>query len=294
MSEEKNPAVTFFQKNKTVCPVCETNFFREELLTGRGRLIAGNLTSELRRLYEPSQKFGSVAPLKYSVVVCPNCYYSAWKDDFLNPPKEKIRNIEMAMSSRIEMANTLFSGLDFRAPRRLEEGIASYVFALSCYDYFPKETSPLVKQGITALRGAWLAVDSHQENPGENYLHLAKMLYHKASFFYNYALEMEQKGKQSVGGCPNLGPDLDKNYGYDGLIYLAAYLEFHHGPDSDNEVRKKRLSTAKKGVARIFGMGRASKSKPQAILDNARELYQVLADELGIIDADPEKDAQEE
>jgi hypothetical protein len=36
-------------------------------------------------------------------------------------------------------------------------------------------------------------------------------------------------------------------------------------------------------------MGKASKNKPQAILDNAREVYQQIATELGLEEKDPEK-----
>ena len=293
MSEDKHPAISFFQKNKITCPVCDTSFVREELLTGRGRLIAGNLTLELRRLYEESHKFGKVYPLIYSVTVCPNCYYASWKDDFLKIPKEKVFEADKQMGKRLELVSFV-PGLDFRGERRLHEGLASYILALDCYDFFAKEHSPVVKQGISALRAAWIAVDLNEEFPEENYLHLAKIFYQKASFFYNYALELEQSGKQSVGGCPNLGPDIDKNYAYDGLIYLAAYLEYHYGPKDNAEMRKQRLTQSKKGVARIFGMGRASKSKPQAILDNAREVYQAINQSLGILDADPEQDALED
>lgn len=292
MTTTKTPAVSFFQKTKTSCPVCDTGFFREELLTGRGRLIAGNLTKELRRLYEESKKFGEVHPLVYPVTVCPNCYYASWKEDFEKlPPKSRMR-AEQEIEQRIKLVGPLIAGVDFRAPRRLEEGLVSYILALHCYDYFQKDQSPIIKQAISSLRAAWLAVDLHKAYEEENYLYLAKMLYRKGAFFYSFGLESEQNGKQSIGGCPNLGPDLDKNYGYDGVIYLTSYLEYHFGPVSDPEERRKNLEKSKRAVARIFGMGKASKNKPQAILDNARELYDEINQVLGIKDANPESDAQ--
>lgn len=294
MSDKKTPAISYFQKTKTTCPVCESGFFREELLTGRGRLIAGNLTQELRRLYEESQKFGVVHPLIYSVSVCPNCYYAAWKEDFEKLPEKVRHRAEQEMETRIRLVGSVISGIDFQAHRRLEEGVASYILAIHCYDYFTKESSPIIKQGVSALRAAWLAVDLHRLEAGENYLFLAKMLYRKAAFFYNYGLESEQNGRQSIGGCPNLGPDLDKNYGYDGVIYLAAYLEFHFGATGDEAGRRTRLERSKRAVARIFGMGKASKNKPQAILDNARDLYDQINGALGVLDANPEADAQAE
>ncbi len=44
--------LTFFEKKQSACPVCNAKFFREDLLSGGGRLIAGNLTRELRRQYD--------------------------------------------------------------------------------------------------------------------------------------------------------------------------------------------------------------------------------------------------
>jgi hypothetical protein len=78
---------------------------------------------------------------------------------------------------------------------------------------------------------------------------------------------------------PHLGPDIDKNFGYDGVLYLAAYLEYSWGPKKDVEQRKKSLENAKRTVARIFGMGKASKDKPTAILDNARSLHETIGKE---------------
>ena len=63
--------ISFFAKNKTICPVCGAEFFRENLLSGGGRMNAGNLTPEMHRLYEPTHKYGKVYPLIYSVTVCP-------------------------------------------------------------------------------------------------------------------------------------------------------------------------------------------------------------------------------
>ena len=76
--------LTFFEKKQSVCPVCEAKFFREDLLSGGGRLIAGNLTRELRRQYDPSKKYGEVRPLLYPVTVCPVCYFAAFPQDFIN------------------------------------------------------------------------------------------------------------------------------------------------------------------------------------------------------------------
>ena len=76
--------ITYFSKDPIVCPVCGSKFFREDLLSGRGRLVAGDLTDELRRMYEPTQKYGELYPIVYSVTVCPVCYFAAFPQDFLS------------------------------------------------------------------------------------------------------------------------------------------------------------------------------------------------------------------
>ncbi len=86
--------LTFFEKKQTVCPVCDGKFYREDLLSGGGRLIASDLTPELRRLYEPSRKFGEVSPLVYPVTVCPTCYFSSFAADFTAIPDKGLKKAE--------------------------------------------------------------------------------------------------------------------------------------------------------------------------------------------------------
>jgi uncharacterized protein len=272
--------VSFFSKNKTQCPVCETTFYREELLTGRGRLIAGDLTGELRRLYDPSDKYGHVYPLIYPVMVCPSCYYGVFTQDFLAIGDETKQEIAADADKRLSTVTNLFDELDFREPRRLDEGLASYYFAIACYESFPEEFVPTIKRGLSALRAAWLCNDLAAARPGENFDELAAVFYRKARFFYNLAIEYEQNGKEPVGTVTNLGPDLDKNYGYDGVLYLSAYLELHFGQNPERAKRIASLKFAKRTVSRIFGMGKASKSKPAIILDRSRELYETIGAEL--------------
>ena len=44
--EKKPLSITFYAKQNAVCPACGKEFPREELLSGGGRLIAGDLTDE--------------------------------------------------------------------------------------------------------------------------------------------------------------------------------------------------------------------------------------------------------
>src|SRR3972149_2488327 len=92
--EEKTKKITFFANQPTLCPICAEKFFREDLLSGGGRLIAGKLTDELRRLYDPSVKFGEINPLIYPVVACPACYYAVFPEDFSHLERDVIEKIE--------------------------------------------------------------------------------------------------------------------------------------------------------------------------------------------------------
>ena len=56
----KKPVISFYAKEKMLCPVCKKSFAREEMLSGGGRMIAGDLTDELHRQYEPSAKYGKI------------------------------------------------------------------------------------------------------------------------------------------------------------------------------------------------------------------------------------------
>lgn len=281
--------LTYFLKTPIECPICEEKIFREEMRTGRGRQIAGNLTRELRRHYEPSKQYGEVFPLIYPVAVCPQCYYAVFNDDFLAVPEDVQERIETETEARQKMVDEIFPSLDFRESRRLEEGVASYILATMSYEHFPKQFSPLFKAGLSQLRAAWLCSNLHSKEPNENYDYLGAVFYRKARYYYSRAVEGEQDGSQPLSGAKSLGPDLDKNYGYDGVLYLSGLLEFEYGPRSDMEKRRMALDRAKRTVARIFGHGRASKNKPAAILDNARDVYEAIATELGDTKVDPDE-----
>ncbi len=284
--------LTFRAKEPVVCPVCEEKFYEERLRFGRGRTIAGALTPELRRLYEPSAKYGMVYPLIYVPIVCPFCLYAAYPEDFTEPPDAAVANIRGAEDVRRSALDRLLPGLDFTQDRGLEEGIGAYFLASHCYDGFPRDFSPSIKQGLACLRAAWLCGDVHSQKPEEQFNYLQNVFYRKSWFFYLKAIESENEGTEGIGALPNPGPDIDKNFGYDGVLYLYGMLEFRHGPRENPEERKLALTRAKRIVARIFGMGRASKNKPAVLLDNARDLYDAINHELGVRNADPEADAR--
>ncbi|MDR2095776.1 MAG: DUF2225 domain-containing protein [Treponema sp.] len=276
--------VSFQSKEEIMCPVCDTVFHREEMLSGSGRLIAGALTDELHRLYEPSVKYGELFPLAYQATVCPCCWYASTEKDFLQFPHNMRDTAFDTQYQRINDTGLIFPGIDFHEPRELFSGAASQYLTLRCYEYFPKEFSPTIKQAIAALRTGWLLDHINERRPGEHYDWLAVLFKRKAFFLYNEAINRELEGKEKLSGLNNFGPDTDKNYAYEGALYLGALLRLKYGPRKNTELRISQLGEAKRTIAKIFGIGKSSKSKPGPLLEYARSLYEQLNKELNETD----------
>ncbi len=272
--------ITYFSKTPIGCPICGKKFYKEELMSGGGRLVAGELTDELRRLYEPTQKFGALFPLVYVIAVCPDCYYSTYPQDFSKVPEESRTALENETDKRRNSISTILGELNFEEPRGLKEGAGSYILATMTYEHFPSEFLPTFKQGLSALRGAWLFNDLHSHFPSENYDYLAKLLYRKAQFFYRLAYERDVSGKEVLSDFGAFGPDLDKNFGYDGFLYMMCLLRYKYGQKKNRELRIEALEESKKILSKVFGIGKSSKSKPSVILEKAKLLFEKLTEEL--------------
>jgi uncharacterized protein (DUF2225 family) len=279
-SKDKNPTITFYSKDQVECPICTAKFKREELMTGGGRLIAGVLTDELRRMYEPSAKFGEIVPLVYTMNVCPKCYYASFPQDFCILDKESLNRIYERMQERYESVKRLFSKFNFAQARTLNEGAASYYLAILCYDHVDQKFSPTIKQAVCSLRAAWLFGDLGRRFPEENYGYVSDLFYKKALFFYRRAVELETSGKEMIANLKSFGPDLDKNYGYDGVLYLAALLEVKYGSRADPAKRHELLAYHRRALAKMFGLGKSTKSKPGPLLEHARALYDAIVAEI--------------
>ena len=277
---EREAKVSFQSKEEYCCPVCDTVFNREEMLSGSGRLIAGDLTDELHRLYEPSVRYGEVYPLIYIATVCPECWFAGIDRDFTDLPKAAKKKIEDDKIDRINDTSLIFPGIDFYKQRNLLNGTASLYLLIRCYEFFPKESSPTIKQGIAALRTGWMLEEMDKKIPNQHYDWLSLLFKKKANYFYNEAIRREQNGRETLSGLKIFGPDTDKNYGYEGALYLSALLKVKYGFRDDPELRIPSLGEAKRTIARIFGVGKSSKSKPGPLLEHARALYDSINKEL--------------
>jgi hypothetical protein len=279
------PKVTFLAKNATVCPVCEHSYFQETLLSGGGRLIADIVTETLHRKYRPSKTFGKIYPLIYSITVCPSCYFASLGNDFNEVPEGIIKTLKKQKNERIELANKL-SGkpVDFTKYRTLESGAAGYAIAVMCYDLFSKKSIPVIKQAICSIRAAYLFEELEQEKPNQYFNYLAELFYKKALFFYKRAMILNQSKEQVMETLKTFGPDLDKNYGYDGIIYLIGVLTYKYGIKTNKEIRKQELIEARTYLSKLFGFGKTDYDKPKEIVEKAKEFYELIAKELKSID----------
>jgi uncharacterized protein (DUF2225 family) len=276
--------ISFQSKESYTCPVCDAGFHREELLSGSGRLIAGALTDELHRLYEPSAKYGEIYPLAYQATVCPECWFASMDKDFDSLPRNAREQVNADKEKRKADTLLIFPGTSFKRPRGLINGAASLYLAARCYDYYPKEFSPTIKQGIAILRAAWLLDELAKKYEGQHFDWLAVLFKKKAQFFYSEALRKEQGGKETLSGLKSFGPDTDKNYSYEGALYLTGVLMFRYGARDNSDGWKDSLDEIKRTIAKIFGLGKSSKNKPGPLLENARNLYATINKELEISD----------
>ncbi|HOJ50052.1 MAG TPA: DUF2225 domain-containing protein [Spirochaetota bacterium] len=286
---EDKKKISFFSKNETTCPVCNYSFKREEMLTGRGRLIAKDITPELRRTYEENTKFGEVHPLAYFITVCPACWYASPQRDFNNISPNNIDLVSNLIEYRRKIIQEIFAPIiiDFEQERNLYSGAASYILSISCYSFFPPKESPTIKKGISSLRAAWLFGDmaakvlkENKKELYERFLKIQEIMYEKARNYYNSAYDLALKGKEKLDGV-DLGPDIDKNYGYDGFIYIMNYLNYKMSYKEEDIVKKAEIyREIKKTIGKIFGIGKASKEKPGPLLNIVRDLYDEVSSHL--------------
>ena len=274
---EETKKISFRQKNQIVCPVCRNEFYREEMFTGSGRLIAEKLTDELRRLYKESQKFGKIYPLVYMLNVCPSCLYTAYPKDFTDISEAEIEKLKEMKPARKSIFEKFFGDQNFNDDRNLMLGAASYMLAVDCYNFRKKNVAPTFKRGVSSIRAAWLFSDLAEEYPDKSYKKISLFFYKKAYEFYTRILDLLQSGAEPADAAGNMGPDSDKNWGYEGILYVSAVLTYKFGT-SEKDIDKKieDFNVSKRYCSRLFGSGKTSKTTPTELLEKTRILYEKL------------------
>ncbi|MDF3821227.1 DUF2225 domain-containing protein [Leptospira sp. 96542] len=279
--------VSFRAKESTVCPICDENHQKEQMFQGGGRLIAGKLAPDLRRLYEKNKKFGRVSPLDYVMNVCPKCLYASFPKDWGTLTSADNEAIRMSVDVRRNYIQKILGPVDFYGDRQIVLGAASYLLGMDCYQLRGASVAPTPKKAVCAIRSAWYFSDLHDEFPNIGYDKIRDLMYQKAATIYGYTLELMQNGNEPVDQAAGmLGPDTDNNWGFDGVIFLNAFLtkKFKDQLAPKPEDQVLLLSRAKRTLARLYGSGKASKGKPGPIVEMTRELYDeynAVLEELG-------------
>ena len=232
------------------------------------------------REYIPTQKFGEIYPLIYPVIVCPNCWYAALPRHFSELPPDILVIVAEYTDKRKKLISPVFPNIDFVHDRTLKEGVASYMLAATCYEDYPLDSMPSFLRGLCFLRAGWLARYLHKKQPNEHYDYLAAILLRKAAYFYGETVRNHENGKEKIDDIMHFGPDMDINYGFDGIYYLASILQFRYGQIENKINRLKMLKFARITVSRLVGMGHSSRAKPTPFLEMGRELYGKIKSEL--------------
>ena len=275
--------ISYRLKEPSTCPLCYTKHYKEEMLTGGGRLIAGKLTEELRRLYEPSKKYGKLYPLAYVIQVCPKCLFSAFPKDFAEVSEEEKKPLKSTTDHRRKLVKVLFGDISFEEDRNLVLGCASYILAVDCYHLREDKVAPTPKKAVCSIRAAWLLDDLFQEASYRPYDKARDFYYMEAAKAYMRTLEILETGEEPVeAALAYLGPDLEKNWGFDGVVYLNALLTFRFLEQfaPSKEEKLSLLNKIKLYLSRLYGSGKASKAKPSVIIDLAKDLYDNISEKI--------------
>lgn len=190
--------ISYKHKEFTKCPVCSNEFLREEMLTGGGRLIAGKLTDELRRLYEKNEKFGKIYPLAYLVTVCPKCLFATFQKDIDKLTPEEITKLAGTSEARMNSLRKYFGDASFDNERDLLLGAASYMLAVDCYGFRGANVAPVIKKAVSSIRAAWLFSDLAKETSNNLYKRFSDFFYMKAYKFYLDSMNLLQSGKENL------------------------------------------------------------------------------------------------
>lgn len=272
--------ISYRAKDVTKCPVCGTTHFKEELLSGSGRLIAGKLTQELQRLYEDNKKWGKINPLVYHVQVCPKCLFAAFPKDFNNLNAEEILALKNTAAHRQKVVETFFGKYDMGENRHMVHGAISYMLAVDCYHLRGNQIAPTPKKAVAALRAAWVLDDLYKEANYRPYDKLRDFYYVEAARYYKRVLDTMTSGIEPMEEAAYiLGPSLDFNWAFDGVIYLNSYLtrKFIEQMATNPKDKYNIIDSSRRYLSKLYGSGKSSKSRPSIIIDMAKELY----DEMG-------------
>ncbi len=277
---------TFFSSKPIECPSCENEVYQESILSGKGRLDAGELREDLYRNYNVTEEFGNMYPFLYAVTTCPKCLYTTFSKDFLVIHKRNKKTLFHSdmIHKRKKTLSFLFKKIpDFKQKKDIMSAFASYLLAMDTYNEIRSRDSPSIRMAICSLRSAWIAKILEEHKYGDFMKTLKDIFYRKSYFFYKRSLQYDTIGKESLGNIWSLGPDIDKDYGYEGVVYLLAWYVVKYESLNDPTQRRNELQKARTNLSKVFGFGKASREKPSILLSIARDVFDKTEKEMHAI-----------
>lgn len=220
---------------KCTCPVCDTEFTYRALKTGKARLIAQD--PDLRPRYE------KIDPLKYDVIICPSCGYSAVTRFLSQVTSGQGKLVRENLAGKVR-------GIKNTGILSYDDAIKRHQIALACAIVKKAKDS---EKAYTCLKMAWVIrgkKETYDVNAAD-YDEVMNQLRADEDEALKTAFEGFVKARQSesfpIAGMDELTLD-----------YLIAELAFRFG----------KIDVASKLIASILG----STSANNRMKDKARDL----------------------
>ncbi len=155
---------TFFFSDTITCPVSGTTF--EFLRVRTSAVRPASRDTDFRVVYS------SHDPTRYSIVVCPQCGYAAYLDDFATVDEEE--RVALVGS---QVDRDRFGARKFRGPRDLKEAAQAIDLALASYE---RRKANERRRAVLLHRRAWIERERNEAEGEREYLREAREAYKRA------------------------------------------------------------------------------------------------------------------
>jgi uncharacterized protein (DUF2225 family) len=88
-------------------------------------------------------------------------------------------------------------------------------------------------------------------------------------------LDLLQSGEEKLEDAGRMGPDTDKEWGYQGLQYIVGVLVFRFAEEMEQDLRTRIdiFERSRRMLAKMFGSGKADKNFPADLVDKTRDIH---------------------
>jgi hypothetical protein len=158
------------------CPVCKYKFEAEYPEEGSYKVISQDT--------DFMKSYLGVNPELYVIYVCPQCFYAAFREDFLNIPWVICEELIKRKPEREDIVKNA----DFNKRRNMYLALLSYEVAVACYK-LRKDSSEKIANIM--MKAAWLAREMNSWQLEKEFLKKA-LIYYIRAFEHERDLKMDQ------------------------------------------------------------------------------------------------------